>query len=63
MSSTSDNSKNQQKVEYWGETPQLSHEQIIEWLDGHRQWMFEIWKNDPAARKKWEAINSPPHRK
>jgi len=35
----------------------LSPEQIIEWLDGHRQFMFEVWEKNPELRKEWELLN------
>ena len=41
----------------WGFLKLLTPEEVITWLEGHRQWMFEIWKNDPKLRKKWEKIN------
>lgn len=30
-----------------------SAEQIIEWLDEYREFMFEIWKNDPELKEQW----------
>ncbi len=48
MSSTPKSLKNKNKISpYWGETPVLTHEQTIEWLDGFRQLMFEVWRNNP----------------
>lgn len=42
---------------YWGETPLLTHEQTIEWLDGMRQFMFEVWRSNPkqvpAEKREW----------
>ncbi len=35
----------------------LSPEAIIEWLEGHRQLMFEVWKENPELRKQWEKLN------
>jgi len=35
----------------------MSPEEIIEWLDGHRQLMWEVWKNNPELRKQWEMLN------
>jgi hypothetical protein len=43
------------------ETPELSPEQIIEWLDGYRQLMWEVWKNNPELRKNWEKLNQDEH--
>ncbi len=37
----------------------LTPEQIILWLDGHRQFMFEVWKNNPHLREEWERLNPP----
>ena len=40
--------------EYWGAAPILSPEQVIEWLEGHRAWMFEVWSKNPELRKQYE---------
>ena len=42
----------------WGSTPKLTAEQIVTWLDLHRQFMFEVWKNNPQLRERWLRINS-----
>lgn len=42
----------------WGSTPRLSAEQVILWLDGYRQWMFEIWRSNPKLREKWLKTNA-----
>ena len=41
----------------WGEPVKLSAEEIILWLESHRNWMHEIWTQNPDLRKKWEKIN------
>ncbi len=44
----------------WGDTSHsipLSPEQVIEWLEGYRELMIEIWKNNPELRKEWERLN------
>lgn len=44
----------------WGELSSsltLSPEQIIEWLEGYRELMVEIWKNNPELRETWEKTN------
>lgn len=38
-------------------TVTLSPEQIVEWLEGHRKFMFEIWGCNPELRRDWEMIN------
>ncbi len=41
----------------WGEASSqvfLSPEQMIEWLEGYRELMIEVWKNNPELRKQWE---------
>lgn len=43
----------------WGETPRLNSEQIIEWLEGYRSWMIEVWQNNPALRRRWEILHDP----
>lgn len=53
----SSSSKKQKPAEDWGKTPTLTPEQIIEWLDGYRSLMFEVWKNNPKAREEWERVN------
>ena len=44
------------------QTPAVDHpltaEEIIQWLDGYRQLMFEIWQNHPELYQKWKNINS-----
>ncbi len=35
----------------------VSAEKRIEWLDGMRALMFEVWKNNPALRKQYEKLN------
>jgi hypothetical protein len=30
---------------YWGDTPKLTPEQIVEWLEGHREMMIVIKKS------------------
>ena len=37
--------------------PQLSPEEIILWLDGYRQMMWEVWRKNPELRKQWERLN------
>ena len=32
---------------YWGETPKLTPEQIVEWLEGHREMMMAV-KRGPS---------------
>lgn len=46
--------------ENWGDSsspPPLNPEQIIEWLEGYRELMIEVWKNNPELRKQWERNN------
>ena len=50
-------SKSSEKSLDWGVTPRLTPEQIIVWLDGHRAWTFEVWRQNPELRKRWERIN------
>ena len=48
-------------TENWGENSkpnQLSPEQIIEWLEGHRELMIEIWTSNPGSKEEWERLNS-----
>lgn len=40
------------------EQPRLTPEEIINWLDGHRQFMWEIWKQNPELRKRWEFLQN-----
>jgi hypothetical protein len=49
IDSTSNNSKNSKPKEYWGEVPVLTTEQTIQWLDGFRELMFEVWRNNPNS--------------
>lgn len=56
MPSTSKSSE-KSKIEDWGSHPSLTPEQIIEWLEGHRQLMIEIWKSNPGSREQWEKTN------
>lgn len=37
--------------------PILTPEQIITWLEGHRELMIEVWTNNPNLRLEWEKIN------
>lgn len=37
----------------------LTPEEVIQWLEGHRQLMFEIWTQNPKLREEWERINLP----
>ena len=39
--------------------PQLTPEEIIEWLEAYRQLMFEIWTANPQLRQDWERLNQP----
>lgn len=32
-------------------------EQILDWLDGMRSFMFEVWKKNPSLRKTYEKLN------
>ena len=56
MTTTSGSSK--EKID-WGITPKLTPEQIILWLEGHRELMAEIWRSNPGSREKWERLNHP----
>lgn len=31
-------------------------EETLLWLDGYRRFIFEVWKNNPKLRKKWENL-------
>lgn len=49
-----------QQMKDWGEASsqiRLSPEQIIEWLEGYRELMMEIWRNNPKLREEWERLN------
>lgn len=35
----------------------LTPEDIIEWLEGHRALMIEVWTQNPELRKQWEKLN------
>lgn len=35
---------------YWGDTPKLTPEQIVEWLEGHREMMILIKKTSDFSR-------------
>jgi len=51
----SDNSKKNKPKEDWGRgSPPLTPEQIVAWLEGHRQLMWEIWKNNPGTYEVWK---------
>jgi hypothetical protein len=43
-SHTQETASNFEKFEkpYWGDTPKLTPEQIVEWLEGHRELMVAI---------------------
>jgi hypothetical protein len=49
MRSITKSSKNKNKkiISNWGQTPVLTAEQTILWLDGFRKLMFEVWKKNP----------------
>lgn len=36
---------------YWGETPKLTPEQIVEWLEGHREMMSLVKKSSGVPHK------------
>jgi hypothetical protein len=36
---------------YWGETPKLTPEQIVEWLEGHREMMSLVKKSSGVPQK------------
>lgn len=36
--------------------PRLTAEAVLTWLDGYRQFMFEIWKKNPELRRRWEKM-------
>ncbi len=55
----SENFQKPSSEEYWGETPILTAEQTIQWLEGHRRLMFEVWEQNPGSREEWEKINQP----
>lgn len=54
------------KESAWKEWNQKSHiqkftpEQVIEWLEGMRAFLFEVWKNNPEKLRQWneESIKS-----
>ncbi len=56
--SKSQATKGGEQPAWWGEETKLTPEQIIIWLDLHRQFMFEVWSNNPELRRKWEEINN-----
>ncbi len=37
--------------------PVMTAEQTILWLDGYRQLMWEVWKNNPELYKEWQRLN------
>lgn len=37
--------------------PTFSFEQTIVWLDDMRQFIFELWKNNPKLKEAWDAEN------
>ena len=53
---TSPNSKKPEPD--WGQPIPLTPEQIILWLDGHRNLMHEIWTKNPELRQEWERLNA-----
>ena len=38
--------------------PRLTAEQTLTWLDGWREFMFEVWRCNPASRKRFEKLHS-----
>ncbi len=46
------------KVRKWVEMPlpEPTPEQILTWLDQTREFLFEVWKKNPALRKRFEAL-------
>lgn len=40
------------------QSPQLTAEQCLEWLDGMRALMFEVWKHNPELKEKFIKLRS-----
>ncbi len=34
----------------------MTPEEIIQWLEGIRELMFEVWSKNPDLRKTWERL-------
>ncbi|EKD50942.1 MAG: hypothetical protein ACD_62C00392G0005 [uncultured bacterium] len=53
------NDQERSKAPEWPqqELPVLTPEQVIEWLDGFRQFMWEVWQHNAQLRKDWERLN------
>jgi hypothetical protein len=52
MENTNQKNKRQDAWDEWNKSnpaPVLTTEQTIEWLEGMRELMFEIWKNNPPT--------------
>lgn len=55
--------KEQDAWRRWNEDqrpPRISPEQCLEWLDGWRALMFEVWQQNPDLRKRYEQWNAVP---
>lgn len=40
------------------ESVKLTPEQCLEWLDGVRAFMFEVWRENPHLRREYERLRS-----
>lgn len=41
----------------------LTPEQALTWLDGWREFMFEVWRSNPHLRKEYERLQAKAWRK
>lgn len=41
----------------------LSPEDCLKWLDGCREFMFEVWRSNPHLRKEYERLQAKAWRK
>ena len=46
--------KNFEKTGWEQESPSLPPNQVLTWLEYMRQWMMEIWRNNPDTRENWK---------
>lgn len=42
----------------WGKKLTPTPEQIITWLDAHRQFMWEVWRSNPSLYEEWKRLNN-----
>ncbi|HSA59429.1 MAG TPA: hypothetical protein VLJ37_07055 [bacterium] len=39
-------------------TPDFTPEQILTWLDQTRKFMFEVWRRNPALRRRYDKLKA-----